>query len=88
MIDILAKVIGIIVRLRVALEIVLVEHLKGKVWLHQDVDVQIHVTQKLTVKGRRQVEVAIETPQRTVAITEAKNVVPAIQPIVFSAQCS
>ena len=66
-------------------EVFKVEYLIRKVRLYQHVDIKIDITQHLTVKCRRRVDVAVKAFQRAVWFTETKNVVPAIQPIELCA---
>ena len=79
---ILADVGRVIVSARIRFKVFEVQDLVGEVRLYKDIDVEIDVTKNLPIKIRWHTHVAIE------AIAEAKNVVPPIEPIIFSTDSS
>src|SRR5713226_1181896 len=66
------------------LKLILIEHLIRKVRLDQNIYIEINVTQRGAFEFRRHVDVAIEQPRRAVLVKKPKNVVPAVEPIVFN----
>src|SRR5258708_13074475 len=61
-----------------------IEHLIGKVRLHQNIYVQIDVTENAAGERGWHVYIAVEQLRGPVALQESKDVVPAIEPIVFN----
>ena len=74
---------GVPVARGVFFKIVEVENLVGEIRFDQHVDVEIDVTQNTPIDTRRQTDVAVEVLKRAGGIAEPKNVVPAIEPVVF-----
>ena len=65
-------------------ELFQVQNLIRKIRLNQYINIQIDVSQSITAHYGRQVNVAVEQSSFSVATEESKDVVPAIQPIVFN----
>jgi len=80
---VLSYVDRIVVTARIFFKIVEVENLVGEIRFDQHVDVEIDVTQNTPIETRRQTDVAVEVLKRAGGIAEPKNVVPAIEPVVF-----
>ena len=80
---VLPNIERIIVTARIFFKIVEVENLVGEIRFDQYVDVEIDVTQNTPIETRRQTDVAVEVLKRAGGIAEPKNVVPAIEPVVF-----
>jgi hypothetical protein len=51
--------------------------------IHQDVDIKIDVSKILSIKLRRNVNVAVVVPNLTVWLIETKDVVPTIKPVIL-----
>ena len=75
---------GIIVELCVPFEVVDVKYFKGPVWLDKHINVEIDVTQYFAVEFRRHIDIAVEFFELAIALSKSKNVIPAIEPVVFS----
>jgi hypothetical protein len=54
--------------------------------LDQEIDVQVDITQRLTIKDRGNVNVAIVTLKAAIRGSKPKNIEPAIEPVVFRAE--
>ena len=72
----------------VFVEVVQVKNLVSEVGCDQHVNVQIGVTENASVKLRRRVYITVKVLQVSIRITEAKDVVPAIEPIVLRTDSS
>src|SRR6185295_3616002 len=73
------------VNLDVSLEIFNVKYTVGKVRINENIQIQVDVAQDVPGKGGRHVNVAVIISQSAVRLRKAKDVVPAIQPIIFQA---
>src|SRR5690242_8506237 len=76
----------IAVKLRVALELVLVEDCKGVVGLNQNVNVEVYEGEGAGLEGRRGVDVAVELEEPAAGRLETEDAVPAIRPEELRAQ--
>src|SRR6266576_850418 len=65
-------------------ELFQIEHLIRIIGLHQNIYVQIDVTENAAFDGWRHVYVAVVEFGRPIALQKSKDVVPAIRPIVFN----
>src|ERR1043165_9066514 len=78
--------VGIAVKLRVTLELVLVENCVGEVGLNQNVNVEVYEGEKALREGRRGVDVAVKLEQLAAGRLKAEDAVPAIRPEDLCAQ--
>src|SRR5258708_18106920 len=65
-------------------ELFQIEHLIRKVRSYQNIYVQIDVTENVAVDGGRHVDVAVVEFRCPIALQKSKDVVPAIEPVVFN----
>src|SRR5258708_40163438 len=66
------------------LKLILIENLVRKVRLHQNIYIEINVTQRGAFECRRDIDVTVEQSRRSVLVKKPKDVVPAIEPIIFN----
>jgi hypothetical protein len=85
---ILSNLIGIVVTPCVCFEVVKVKDLIGEVGFYEYVNIEVDVAQYFTIKGWKHIDVAIKTLQRSLWSAKPKDVVPAVQPVILSAQSS
>src|SRR5882762_373264 len=78
-----ANFIIVAVDFRVAFEVLRVQYLKRKIGRDQNVQIQIHVAQSLSIKSWRHIDVAVIIPQLAVRLRKAKDIVPTIEPVVL-----
>lgn len=78
----------VIVSLYIFFEVVDVKNAKRPIRLYQDINVEINVAKYLAVEFRRHVDVAVEFFELAILFSKSKNVIPAIEPVVFSADRS
>ncbi len=69
-------------------KVIKIEDLICEVWVDHDIYIEIDVTEYLIVEGRRRVNIAIVAPQFSCGLTKTKNVVPLIEPVIFSTDCT
>ena len=76
----------IVIMARILLEILKIEDPVRKVRFYQHIDIKIYIGERLAVKARRHVDVAIEPLQVQISVAKTKDVVPTIEPIILSTE--
>src|SRR3712207_2883276 len=71
---------GVGVKLRVTLELVLVEDCVGVVGLNQNINVEVYERQDAAFEGRRGVDVTVELEEPAGGGLKAEDAVPAVSP--------
>ena len=84
---ILVQIAGVAKPDRMAFKLFKIDDAIGEIGLNQDVDVEIDVTQHVTIEDWWHVDIAIVAPQTSIRLTKAEDVVPAVEPIKFRADC-
>src|SRR4051812_31130202 len=82
------NLLGVSIASGVLFKIFEVKNLVGEVRCYQNVNVEIDIAQHAPVKTWGLVHVAIIVLQLAIRIAEAKDVVPAIEPVILSADRS
>src|SRR5205807_2067320 len=60
----------------------------GKVRLYQNINIEVDIAQHVINQYRRSIDVAVIQTRPAGVVKKSKNVVPAIEPVIFLSPCS